>query len=60
MSGIEPFQFEPIYQPGEEPPQEESVEQETEECVVLWLLHSSHVVFKHFLSTMVSSIGLRW
>ena len=30
MSGIEPFQFEPVYQPGEEPPQEESVEQEVE------------------------------
>ena len=30
MSGIEPFQFEPVYQPGEEPPQEESVGQEVE------------------------------
>lgn len=30
MSGIELFQFEPVYQPGEEPPQEESVEQEVE------------------------------
>ena len=30
MSGIEPFQFEPVYQPGDEPPQEESVEQEVE------------------------------
>ena len=28
MSGIEPFQFEPTYQPREEPPQEENVEQE--------------------------------
>ena len=30
MSGIEPFQFEQVYQPGEEPPQEESVEQKVE------------------------------
>ncbi|CAH3148908.1 unnamed protein product [Pocillopora meandrina] len=30
MSGIEPFQFEPVYQPGEEPPHEESVGQEVE------------------------------
>ena len=30
MGGIEPFQFQPIYQPGEEPPQDESVVQEAE------------------------------
>ena len=30
MSEIEPFQFEPVYQPGEELPQEEIVEQEAE------------------------------
>ena len=35
MSGIEPFQFEPVYQPGEEPPQEESVGQEPTKKTIL-------------------------